>query len=121
VSSNVVSMLVRTHADSWFWILIFFLLSYVFLRKEKTTLEKVAKGLFRLVSLVMVVTGIGMLIAFHFPATYVVKGILAILMLGVMEAILGMTKRGKKTGSYWILVIILFVLVLLLAMRVISF
>jgi hypothetical protein len=121
LSPNVAAMMFKTHSDSWFWIIIFFVLSFIFLKTGKNTLHKISQGLFRLFALIMIVSGIAQLVALHFPVAYVIKGVLAIVMIGVAEMIVAKAKRGKKTGSMWLVFIILLVLVLLLAYRVISF
>jgi hypothetical protein len=121
VSPNAVNMLQQIHGDSWFWILLFFVLSVLSIKKEKPMLKKVSGIALRLFSALMIVTGVGMVIAFQFPLTYVIKGILAIGMIGIMEAILMMTSKGKKTGPFWIVLIALLALVLLIAFGVLSF
>ncbi|AMA73161.1 MULTISPECIES: DUF1516 family protein [Aneurinibacillus] len=121
MSPNVFHMLYQTHAHSWFWILLFSVISFVFIKKEKTKLQKVTRVLLRLVSAIMIVTGIAMLVTLHFPLAYVVKGIVAICMIGVIELILIRASKGIQTGPYWGLFILLLVLVLLLAFKVISF
>ncbi|WCK56589.1 DUF1516 family protein [Aneurinibacillus sp. Ricciae_BoGa-3] len=120
MSPNVLAMLFRTHSDSWFWIIIFFVLSLLFLKTGKTTLHKISQGLFRLISLIMIVSGIGQLIGLNFPVTYVIKGVLAIVMIGVAEMVIAKAKRGKRTGPFLAVFVILLALVLLLAYRVIS-
>ena len=96
------------HSSSWFFLLLVFFLSY-FLRNQKITLM-----LQRLVSVIMVISGIGLLVSLQFPAHYIVKGILAILLIAVMEMLIGRQKRGQATGVFWVICIILIVLVLVM-------
>ncbi|MED0673201.1 DUF1516 family protein [Aneurinibacillus aneurinilyticus] len=121
MSPNVVTILQRIHTDSWFWILLFFVLSFLLLKAGKKTAKKIAHMLLRLIALIMIITGILMLVAYQFPIAYTLKGILAIAMFGVMEMILGMAARGKRTGPFWGVLIILVALVLLIAFRVLTF
>lgn len=121
MSPDIVTILQRIHTDSWFWILLFFVLSFLLLKAGKRTPKKIVHMLLRLIALIMIVTGILMLVAYQFPIAYTVKGILAIAMVGVMEMILGMTAKGKRTGPFWATLIILVALVLLIAFRVLAF
>jgi hypothetical protein len=97
-------LLLKLHM-MWGGMVILFILSIV-LRGQKIT-----PMLLRFSYLVMLGTGIGMLFHLKFPLMYVVKGILAILLIGVMEMILGKAQRGERTLPLWILFAILIVLV----------
>ncbi|WP_240377350.1 DUF1516 family protein [Bacillus piscicola] len=94
------------HSSSWFLLILFFLISY-FASGQKVTLM-----LQRLLALVMIISGIGLLVSLSFPAHYIVKGILAILLIGIMEMLVVRKKKQKGTGFFWVLWIILVALVL---------
>lgn len=96
------------HSSTWFFLLLLFFLSY-FLRNKKVTLM-----LLRLAAVLMVVSGVGLLVSLQFPGHYIVKGILAILLIAVMEMLIGRQKRGQSTGVFWVINIILIVLVVLM-------
>ncbi|WP_237088841.1 DUF1516 family protein [Paenibacillus larvae] len=70
----------------------------------------------------MLVSGIGMLINWGFPGKYLTKGILAILMIGVIEMIMGRTRRGQGkepvTLGMWAAFVILLILILLIGFGV---
>jgi peptidoglycan/LPS O-acetylase OafA/YrhL len=89
----------------WGVMVLLFLLS-IFLPKQK-----ISPVLLRISYLVMLGSGIGMLFYIHFPLFYMIKGLLAILLIGVMEMLLGRTKRREPVLPFWILFILLIILV----------
>lgn len=119
MSDSLFNIFYQSHAGSWAFIFLLFLLSAIFRR------QKVTGMLLRLFYLIMLVSGIGMLIGLGFPLLYVVKGILAVLLIGIMEMILGRLKRGEANGGpmpvFWILLVVLGVVVPLMGYGVISF
>lgn len=121
MSSDVVMILKQIHTDSWFWILLLFILSYLLSKAGKMKAQKIVRMIFRLIALVMIITGALMLSAYQFPLAYIIKGISAFLMIGVMEMILSKTVRRESAGALWIGLIVLLAFVLLIAFRVITF
>ncbi|MFS0780210.1 YisL family protein [Bacillus sp. 1P06AnD] len=103
------------HASSWVILLIAFFLTYILESK------KVMGIILRIFYIVMLGTGIGMIAKMGFPANFVVKGILAIILIGLMEMLLARQKRNKKAMPLWILFIIVVVIVILMGYQVISF
>jgi hypothetical protein len=101
----------------WGVMILLFLLS-VFFRKQKVTTM-----ILRLFYLIMLGTGLGMLfmIGFPPPLVLVVKAILAILLFGIMEMILGRTNRRQPKWMFWILFIILVALVPMMGYGIITF
>ncbi|MFC6332974.1 YisL family protein [Paenibacillus septentrionalis] len=106
----------HTHASSWIILVILFVLSY-FLHKNK-----VLPMILRLFYLIMIGTGAYMLFGIGgYEGAYHLKMLLAILLIGVMEMILGRRKRGKNVLPLWIALVILLVVVVLIGYGVISF
>lgn len=98
-------MMLKVHM-MWGVMLLLFILSLV-LRKQKITVM-----LLRVTYLVMLVSGIAMLFYIKFPMMYVIKGILAVALIGVMEMILGKALRGDRAVPLlWVLFVILIILV----------
>ncbi|SFE79931.1 DUF1516 family protein [Alteribacillus iranensis] len=108
------SIFYQSHAGSWAFLILFFLISYFF-SKQKITLM-----LQRLFAVIMIVTGIGMWILYGFPMFYLIKGILAILLIGIMEMLVGRKKRQQSHGGMWAGFIILALIVLLMGYNVIG-
>ncbi|MDM5197230.1 DUF1516 family protein [Fictibacillus enclensis] len=107
------NILLQSHSGSWAILVILFLITYF-------TRQKITLMLQRLFYLIMIVTGVGMLVQLHFPLHYVLKGILAIVLIGVMEMMVARKRKGNPMAAMWIVLIILLALVLLLAYNVIG-
>lgn len=109
------NMLYQSHAGSWAILILLFVASVAFKR------QKVTQMIARLFYLIMIGSGIGMLIQLNYPLMYVIKGILAILLIGMMEMIMGRTRKNQPTGTFWIIFVILLALVVCMGYGVIKF
>ncbi|GAA0328161.1 hypothetical protein GCM10008967_18300 [Bacillus carboniphilus] len=105
----------QSHAGSWAILIILFLISY-FARKQKISVM-----LQRLFYIIMLVSGIGMVFIMGFPLLYVVKGFLAILLIGTMEMLTIRSRKGSPVGGIWAGFVILLAIVVLIGYDVISF
>lgn len=114
-------VLYHFHASAWLLTVIFFLLSVLFLKSNRPTIYKVSHMILRLLFVVMVISGIGLLIMYQFPLVYVVKGILALLLIGLMEMILARAKKGVPSKALWAQFLVVLPLVVLLGFDVIHF
>ncbi|MBM7644127.1 membrane protein implicated in regulation of membrane protease activity [Scopulibacillus daqui] len=106
--------LIHMHGDSWAILVILFLLSVIF-KKQKITL-----WLQRLFYIVMIVSGVAMLAKFGWPGLFIMKGILALILIGLMEMIVVRTKKQKPAAVFWILFIIILIIILLIGYQVIG-
>lgn len=96
----------------WGGLLLFFVLAAIFRRVS------VFAWLFRLAALLMVGSGLALLVMLHFPAVFVLKGLLGLGLIGAAEAVLGQLRRGERPPAVaWALVAVLFVVVPLLGYR----
>lgn len=95
-------MMYWIHSIVWFFLVIVFLLKY-FINKINVPIL-----LFRLLYMIMVVTGVGMISLINFPLKFVVKGLLAIGLIVMMELLLRNQKKGISDS--WILLIFLLLL-----------
>lgn len=108
-------MMLKLHM-MWGVMVLLFILSLIF-RGQKITVM-----LLRLTYLLMLGTGIGLLIGYKFPLLYVMKGVLAFLLFGVMEMIVGKAQRGERVVPLlWVLFIILIVIIPAVGYGYISF
>ncbi|HWO78290.1 MAG TPA: DUF1516 family protein [Bacillus sp. (in: firmicutes)] len=98
----------HSHAGSWAILIVLFLISY-FVRKQKISVM-----MQRLFYIIMLVTGIGMLVMRNFELLFVVKGILAILLIGTMEMLTIRSRKGKTVAGIWVGFVVLLVLVVLI-------
>ncbi len=108
-------MMLNVHM-MWGVMVLLFILSLIF-RGLKITVM-----LLRLTYLLMLGTGIGMLISRGFPMLFVIKGVLAFLLFGVMEMIVGKAQRGERAVPlFWVLFIILIVVIPAIGYKYITF
>lgn len=100
------NILLQSHAGSWAILVLLLVVSY-FAPKQKIT-----PMIQRLFYLIMIISGVGMLAMIGFPLLYILKGILAIMLIGVMEVIVGRRKRSESTKKFWIAFVVLLLLIL---------
>ncbi|RSL34930.1 DUF1516 family protein [Salibacterium salarium] len=99
--------MLEAHQGSWFLLVLFFLVSY-FLPKQKITLM-----LQRLFAVIMIISGVGMLFSYGFPLEFIFKGVLAVIVIGVMEMLVGKKKRNEPQAMLWVACIILLAVIIL--------
>ena len=104
--TRMFNILLQSHSGSWAILVLLLVISY-FAPKQKISLM-----VQRLFYLIMLGTGIGMLFILGFPLIYVLKGILAIVLIGVMEMIVGRRKRAESTKMLWIACIVLILVII---------
>lgn len=109
------NIFLQSHAGSWAILIILFLISY-FARKQKISVM-----LQRLFYIIMLVSGIGMLVMRDFELLYVVKGILAILLIGVMEMLTARSRKQRPVAGLWVGFVVLLAIVVLIGYEVIAF
>ncbi|WP_347552686.1 DUF1516 family protein [Pseudalkalibacillus hwajinpoensis] len=100
------NILLQSHAGSWAILVLLLVISY-FAPKQKISLM-----IQRLFYLIMIITGVGMLSMLGFPLLYILKGILAIVLIGVMEMIVGRRKRSESTKILWVACIVLLLVII---------
>lgn len=105
----------QSHAGSWAILVIFFVLSYFFQK------QKWLPMILRLFYVIMLVSGISMLVLMKFPLVYIVKGILAIGLIGVMEMLLVKKRKEEPHTLLWVLYSVFLLAVLILGFQVIRF
>ncbi len=111
------------HPHAYFWMLLvaLFFVAFFLYRANVAKGAKITHMVLRLLYVIMIVTGVGMLFSIGFPLTYVIKGILAIALIYFMEMILVRTKKGTLQPYFWFFCLGALALVLLMGYRVISF
>lgn len=115
------NMFFASHQGSWAFVAIFFVIAYFLYKAHKRKAGTILHMILRLFFIIMIVSGIGMLIEYNWAAMYVIKGILAIVMMGLMEMSLGKTKRGENGMGLFIGAVVVLVIVALMGFGVISF
>ncbi|QOY35042.1 YisL family protein [Anaerobacillus isosaccharinicus] len=112
------------HAYFWMVLIVLFLMTFYLYRANIAKGAKITHMVVRLLYVIMVGTGITLLYLIQFPATHILKAVIAIILVYSMEMILVKTKKGfsqKMLTSYWLIFLVTLVVVILLGYRVISF
>lgn len=102
------------HASVWLLLIISFFITYF------VTNRNISKMIFRTLSLLMLGTGISMLYLMNFPLTFLVKGMLAVLLVTSMELLIARKIRHRSTTFIWIIFVLTLTVILLLGFNIIS-
>lgn len=95
-----------THIDTWGITLLVFFISFFLLTKEKMKAQKITHMILRLLFVVMVVTGFGLVISYKFALITIIKMLFALWLISSMEMILMKAKKNQPTTSVWVQFII---------------
>lgn len=114
MSDSLYNIFLGSHQGSWAFLIIFFLIAFSLYKTNKVTSGKIVSMILRLFYLIMVVSGAGLLYTYGFPAHYIVKGIIAIFMIGFMEMALGKAKRSKSGKAGFIFAVVSALLVVIM-------
>jgi uncharacterized membrane protein SirB2 len=112
------------HAYFWMILVLLFIVTFFLYRANVAKGAKITHMVLRLFYVIMIVTGIALLVLKAFLFTYIIKGLLALLLIYLMEMILVKTKKGisgKSLASYWVLCLAALLVVVLIGYRVIIF
>lgn len=106
-------VLLHIHSGVWGIMVLLFILSFAFYH------QKVWSMILRLSYLVMIITGVWMLALIGFPAMLILKGILAVVLIGLME--MALAKRGRQQSATLLLVLLAvdLIFILLIGYRII--
>jgi uncharacterized membrane protein SirB2 len=109
----------HAHVTSWVVAIILFVIAATVLNKAgKEKSQKIVKMTLRLFYLFILATGILLLFSvFEIDGEYIGKAILGVLTIGFMEMILARSGKGKSTGLFWVLFIIVLILTIVLGAK----
>lgn len=105
--------MIHAHMTAWLLAIILFIVTFSMQSKGKNV--KVLKMVLRLSYLLIIATG-GMLISAgdNIPTLYYVKALLGIGMIGLLEAMIGRSGKGKSVKPLWIVFVVVFAALLYL-------
>lgn len=118
---NNLDILKYTHEGSWIFVAILFFLTVFLYKKSSKKSATITQMILRIFYLLMILSGLGMIIAFNFPLFYTTKGIIAVVMVGFMEVCCGRLAKNTPYFTLFIVSTILLIVVLLMGFRVITF
>lgn len=110
-----------SHQGSWAILVVLFIISFILYKVGKQKAGTIVQMILRLFFIIMLVSGVLMLIGYKFPLAFIVKGVLAVLLIGFMEMALGKTKRKESATVALLLTVVALVIVALMGYGVISF
>ncbi|KYG34412.1 DUF1516 family protein [Alkalihalobacillus trypoxylicola] len=119
--SDNLNLFLKIHQSSWIFIVILFLTSYILYSKQKVKAGDLTQFALRLFFIVMVISGGVLVTAYNFHPFYVTKGVIALIMMGIMESSNVRRKKGTKSILLFLVGIVLLIVIILMGLRVISF
>ncbi|WP_227936756.1 DUF1516 family protein [Alkalihalobacillus deserti] len=121
----MINAMSAAHGDSWYVTILLFVITYILIKMGVSKGAKILHMILRLFYIIMIFSGVVLLMnVWDFALLYVIKGILAIVLIYAMEMILVKTKKGtigSRAPMYWGLFIVSLVVVALLGLQVITF
>lgn len=101
----------QVHVDSWTITLILFILSLILVKTGNPKVQKIFHMILRLFLVITLLTGIGLLVSYHFIGIVLLKGALGILLLFLIEMIVIKTRNNERVMMWWFVFIIDIILV----------
>ncbi|MFT9426299.1 MAG: DUF1516 family protein [Sporolactobacillus sp.] len=101
-----------THAYTWPIMIVCFVFALIWQK------QRIWRMILRLTYIVMIVSGAILLGYTHFPPMLMLKGILAILLIGLMEMLLARRDKHKSLALFSLLAALVLALILLIGYRV---
>jgi uncharacterized membrane protein SirB2 len=95
--------MLQLHVLSWSIGIPVFLLSFICLALNQKKAHKVLQMVARLFFVLILISGIILLASVGFAGLALLKGILGIVLMGLMEMLVSRRRNGKPTGVFWIL------------------
>ncbi|WP_438824199.1 YisL family protein [Bacillus sp. JJ1562] len=113
------TMNTHAHITSWVVAIILFVIAATILNKAgKEKSQKIVKMVLRLFYLFIIATGLLLLFGgVVIDGEYIGKAILGVLTIGFMEMILARSSKGKQTGVFWALFVVVLVLTIALGAK----
>lgn len=102
-------MWLHAHVGFWTLALILFIVSYLFQKAGKQTVQKIFHMILRLDFIAVIITGVKLVSVYYGAGVYgwpTVKGLFGLLLVTMMELILTRGSKNKSTGVLWILLLI---------------
>jgi hypothetical protein len=97
---------VQIHVATWSIALLLFIVSFVLLKMGQMKGQKITHMILRVFYILVAGTGIGLVVSYNFIGDALIKGILALILLVLMEMILIKGRDRERTGLFWALFII---------------
>ncbi|MBM7653728.1 DUF1516 family protein [Neobacillus cucumis] len=107
--------MIHAHVTAWFIALILFFVALSLNKKGKTKGVKVIQMILRVLYLLIIATGVGLLLSvYKIDVWYILKAVVGIWLIGLFEMILSRVINKRRTSTFWIQFIVAWILVLYL-------
>jgi uncharacterized membrane protein SirB2 len=98
------------HITSWVVAIVLFFVAYGLLKSGNQKGSKITQMILRVFYILIIASGVGLIVSTNLTVSYMVKALLGVIVIGLMEMILGRSKRGEMKPFFWILLfVVLFV------------
>ncbi|MBM7620689.1 putative membrane protein SirB2 [Bacillus tianshenii] len=104
----------HAHISTWAVALILFVVAIALQKSGKAKGAKIVSMVLRLFYILIVATGVLLLWNINLTGDYIVKGLMGIVVIGLMEMISVRTRKGKSTTVLWVIFAAAFAYVLYL-------
>jgi uncharacterized membrane protein SirB2 len=112
--------LIHSHSSAWGLMLLLGIITYVLLRLNKQKAGKVFAMILRLTYIGVLITGIWLIVQFQYTnPIYYVKGLLAIISIGLLETSLVRARKQKASTISFVIALLVIVIVILMGFGVI--
>lgn len=109
--------MIHAHITAWLLGIILFIVA-VSMKNGNEKTQKIVHMILRLFYILILVSGLVILFSgISINGEYIGKAVLGFLVIGMMEMILTRGRKGKSTGLFWVLFIIILILTISLGLR----
>lgn len=107
--------MIHGHVTAWALALILFIVALILLSNGKTKGAKMVQMILRVLYLIIVATGVGLLFKLtNINAMYILKAVVGLWIIGLFEIILSRVANKRRTSVFWLQFVIAWALVLYL-------
>ncbi|CAH2713521.1 hypothetical protein BACCIP111895_00657 [Neobacillus rhizosphaerae] len=107
--------MIHGHVTAWALALILFIVALFLHKSEKEKGFKIVQMILRVLYLVIIATGVGLLsMVTKIDVWYILKAVAGLWVVGLFEMILGRVAKNRKTTVFWIQFAVAWLLVLYL-------
>ncbi|MFJ5714986.1 YisL family protein [Neobacillus sp. NPDC093127] len=110
--------MIHGHVTAWALALILFFVAIFLNKGGKAKGFKIVQMILRVLYLLIIGTGIGMLIKTGLDTQHILKAAAGLWIVGLFEMILGRVANNRRTSVFWIQFVVAWVLVLYLGFHV---
>ncbi|MDQ0207967.1 DUF1516 family protein [Alkalicoccobacillus murimartini] len=109
----------KVHIGTWMLLILLFGVLFLLYKWKVSFANRLLRTILWLLYSLSIVSGVAILYVYQFPAQYIIKGMISLILIYSMEVILRKTKRKQRgTSIYWFICITALSIVLLLGFNI---